>query len=105
MMAPEGVIAAEVMRDLRFATTMAPPGKVISLERYVNRMPENQHDILHKTGGMQDVVKVFTKKGLEVLEAHPLDEAFLKKVTNYEGRKFVHIRDVKPGKGKGSAAG
>merc|ERR1719162_2836482 len=77
---------------------------MISLDKYLDRMQENQEVIYYMSGDSLDVMKkapslqIFLKKDLEVLmlDDH-LDEPCLQKLADYEGKKFVSIQkaDVK----------
>merc|ERR1719162_2168334 len=77
---------------------------MISLDKYLDRMQENQEVIYYMSGDSLDVMKkapslqIFLKKDLEVLmlDDH-LDEPCIQKLADYEGKKFVSIQkaDVK----------
>merc|ERR1719361_3369035 len=94
---------SKLSKLLRFTTTKSE-GKEISLDKYLDRMQETQESIYYMSGDSMDVMKkapslqVFTKKDLEVLmlDDH-LDEPCLRKLADYEGKKFVSIQkaDVK----------
>merc|ERR1719162_213474 len=77
---------------------------MISLDKYLDRMQENQEVIYYMSGDSLDVMKkapalqVFKKKDIEVLMlSDHLDEPCIQKLADYEGKKFVSIQkaDVK----------
>merc|ERR1712125_176131 len=94
---------SKLSKLLRFVTTKSD-GKEISLDKYLDRMQENQESIYYMSGDSMEVMKkapslqIFKKKDLEVLmlDDH-LDEPCLQKLADYEGKKFVSIQkaDVK----------
>merc|ERR1739838_1181800 len=94
---------SKLSKLLRFLTTKSE-GKEISLDKYLDRMQENQESIYYMSGDSIDTMKkapslqIFKKKDLEVLmlDDH-LDEPCLQKLADYEGKKFVSIQkaDVK----------
>merc|ERR1711948_163117 len=94
---------SKISKLLRFTTTKSE-GKDISLDKYLDRMQENQEVIYYMSGDSMDVMKkapalqVFKKKDLEVLMfSEHLDEPCIQKLADYEGKKFVSIQkaDVK----------
>merc|ERR1712013_325288 len=94
---------SKLSKLLRFHSTKADD-KMISLDKYLDRMQENQEVIYYMSGDSLDVMKkapalqIFKKKDLEVLMlSDHLDEPCLQKLADYEGKKFVSIQkaDVK----------
>merc|ERR1712087_328301 len=94
---------SKLSKLLRFVTTKSEE-KEISLDKYLDRMQESQESIYFMSGDSIDTMKkapalqIFKKKDLEVLmlDDH-LDEPCLRKLADYEGKKFVSIQkaDVK----------
>merc|ERR1712032_1560694 len=84
--------------------TTKSAGKEISLDKYLDNMPEKQDQIYYVSGESIDVItklpnlQIFKKKNIEVLLlTDHLDEPCLQKLADYEGKKFVSIQkaDVK----------
>jgi len=94
---------SKLSKLLRFVSTKSD-GKLISLDKYLDRMQESQESIYFMSGETMEIMakapslQIFTKKDLEVLllDDH-LDEPCLQKLADYEGKKFVSIQkaDVK----------
>merc|ERR1712057_33398 len=94
---------SKISKLLRFSSTKSED-KEISLDKYLDRMQESQESIYYMSGDNMEVMKkapalqVFTKKDIEVLMlADHLDEPCIRKLADYEGKKFVSIQkaDVK----------
>merc|ERR1712093_813577 len=94
---------SKISKLLRFSTTKSED-KDISLDKYLDRMQENQESIYYMSGDNMEVMKkapslqVFQKKDIEVLMlSDHLDEPCIQKLADYEGKKFVSIQkaDVK----------
>merc|ERR1712021_265535 len=94
---------SKISKLLRFSTTKSLD-KMISLDKYLDRMQESQESIYYMSGDNMEVMKkspalqVFTKKAIEVLMlSDHLDEPCIQKLADYEGKKFVSIQkaDVK----------
>merc|ERR1712021_192554 len=94
---------SKISKLLRFSTTKSLD-KMISLDKYLDRMQESQESIYYMSGDNMEVMKkapslqVFKKKDLEVLMlTDHLDEPCIQKLADYEGKKFVSIQkaDVK----------
>merc|ERR1712185_852853 len=94
---------SKLSKLLLFITTKSD-GKDISLDKYLDRMAENQESIYYMSGDSLDVMnkapamQIFKKKDLEVLMLNDhLDEPCIQKLADYEGKKFVSIQkaDVK----------
>merc|ERR1712137_1465912 len=94
---------SKISKLLRFHSTKSED-KMISLDKYLDRMQESQESIYYMSGESLDVMQkapalqVFKKKDLEVLMlSDHLDEPCIQKLADYEGKKFVSIQkaDVK----------
>merc|ERR1712225_194833 len=94
---------SKISKLLRFTSTKSEE-KDISLDKYLDRMAENQESIYYMSGDSLEVMKkapslqVFKKKDIEVLMlSDHLDEPCIQKLADYEGKKFVSIQkaDVK----------
>jgi len=94
---------SKISKLLRFFTSKSTD-KEVSLDKYLDRMAENQESIYYMSGDSMDVMgkapalQVFKKKDLEVLMLNDqLDESCIQKLADYEGKKFVSIQkaDVK----------
>lgn len=94
---------SKLSKLLRFFSTKSD-GAEISLDKYLDRMQENQESIYYMSGDALDTMQkapalqVFKKKDIEVLMLPDhLDEPCLQKLADYEGKKFVSIQkaDVK----------
>merc|ERR1712003_202841 len=94
---------SKLSKLLRFATTKSED-KEISLDKYLDNMPEKQDSIYYVSGESLEVMEklpnlqIFRKKNIEVLMlADHLDEPCIQKLADYEGKKFVSIQkaDVK----------
>merc|ERR1712139_28609 len=94
---------SKLSKLLRF-TTSKSEGKDVSLDKYLDRMAESQESIYYMSGDSLDTMtkapslQVFKKKDLEVLMlTDHLDEPCIRKLADYEGKKFVSIQkaDVK----------
>merc|ERR1719162_1284683 len=77
---------------------------MISLDKYLDRMQENQEVIYYMSGDSIEIMnkapalQIFKKKDIEVLMlSDHLDEPCIQKLADYEGKKFVSIQkaDVK----------
>merc|ERR1711988_2087320 len=94
---------SKISKLLRFKSTKSED-KEISLDKYLDRMTENQESIYYMSGENLEVMnkapslQIFKKKDLEVLMlSDHLDEPCIQKLADYEGKKFVSIQkaDVK----------
>merc|ERR1719171_1452545 len=94
---------SKISKLLRFFTTKSDD-KEISLDKYLDRMAENQESIYYMSGENIETMnkapslQIFKKKDLEVLMLPDhLDEPCIQKLADYEGKKFVSIQkaDVK----------
>jgi len=89
---------SKISNLLRFQTTKSD-SKEISLNKYLDNMPEKQDSIYYVSGDSTDVIEklpnlqVFRKKDIEVLMlTDHLDEPCIQKLGDYEGKKFVSIQ-------------
>jgi len=100
----EGIIEDPDNRDvvaglLRFnSTRTAGPDEFVSLDAYIERMPEHQKDIYYLTGESYAAVKdsphleIFRKHGIEVLLlSDPIDEWLVAHLTEYKGKALQSI--------------
>merc|ERR1712078_515788 len=94
---------SKISKLLRFLTSKSTD-KEISLDKYLDRMAENQESIYYMSGENIETMnkapslQIFKKKDLEVLMLPDhLDEPCIQKLADYEGKKFVSIQkaDVK----------
>merc|ERR1712194_498430 len=94
---------SKISKLLRFQTTKSE-GKDISLDKYLDQMPEKQQQVYYISGESMETLQklpnlqIFKKKNIEVLLlTDHLDEPCLQKLADYEGKKFVSIQkaDVK----------
>merc|ERR1712159_725930 len=94
---------SKLSKLLLFVTTKSD-GKEINLDKYLDRMQENQESIYYMSGenietmNKAPALQMFKKKDIEVLMlSDHLDEPCIQKLADYEGKKFVSIQkaDVK----------
>merc|ERR1719160_806459 len=94
---------SKISKLLRFLTSKSSD-KEISLDKYLDRMAENQESIYYMSGDQMETMskapalQIFKKKDIEVLMLPDhLDEPCIQKLADYEGKKFVSIQkaDVK----------
>merc|ERR1719235_1282394 len=94
---------SKISKLLRFTTTTSGE-KEISLDKYLDRMAENQESIYYVSGESLEIIEklpnlqIFRKKDIEVLLlTDHLDEPCIQKLADYEGKKFVSVQkaDVK----------
>jgi len=94
---------SKISNLLRFQSTKSD-GKEISLNKYLDNMPEKQDSIYYVSGDSIEVMEklpnlqIFRKKDIDVLMlTDHLDEPCIQKLADYEGKKFVSIQkaDVK----------
>jgi heat shock protein beta len=95
---------SKISKLLRFASTKSGEDTEISLDKYLDNMPEKQDSIYYLSGESLDIMlkapnlQIFKKKDIEVLLlTDHLDEPCIQKLADYEGKKFVSIQkaDVK----------
>merc|ERR1711918_55967 len=94
---------SKISKLLRYKTTKSGE-KEISLDKYLDNMPEKQESIYYVSGESLEVIEklpnlqIFKKKDIEVLLlTDHLDEPCIQKLADYEGKKFVSAQkaDVK----------
>merc|ERR1712176_696523 len=94
---------SKISKLLRFITTKSS-GKEISLDKYLDNMPEKQDSIYYVSGESLEVMEklpnlqIFKKKNIEVLLlTDHLDEPCIQRLADFEGKKFVSVQkaDVK----------
>ncbi len=85
----------ELVKLLRFESSAAEPGKLISLADYTARMKEGQKDIYFINGLSREHIEggpyleVFKDRGWEVIYTYePVDDFVLSNLMEYEGKKF-----------------
>lgn len=86
----------ELARLLRFESSVAEPGKLISLADYTARMKDGQKEIYFINGLTREHIEAgpyleaFKARGLEVIYTHePIDDFVLSNLMEYEGKKLV----------------
>ncbi len=86
----------ELARLLRFESSQAEPGELISLDDYLGRMPEGQDSIYYINGPSRTAlehgpyVEMFKKRNIEILfTLEPIDDFVLNHLGEYEGKKLV----------------
>ena len=84
----------KIVALLMFETSDGP-GKLTTLQGYVERMKEGQEDIFYFTGESRNVIEnsphleAFKEKGYEVLFlTDPVDELLVQSLTEFQGRKL-----------------
>lgn len=89
---------SKLSKLLRFVSTKSNR-ELISLDKYLDNMKENQDNIYYMSGESFDVMEkspnlqIFEKKGLEVLLFDDtLDEGCIQRLADYEGKKFVSVQ-------------
>merc|ERR1712159_752454 len=89
---------SKISKLLRFTTTKSGE-KEISLDKYLDSMPEKQDSIYYVSGESRETMEklpnmqMFRKKNIEVLLlTDHLDEPCIQKLADYEGKKFVSIQ-------------
>ncbi|KAJ1945725.1 hypothetical protein FBU59_002228 [Linderina macrospora] len=89
---------AEVAKLLRFETSKEEAGKLVALEDYVARMPEDQEHIYffctpnRRLGEDSPYFEPFKQHGAEVLFLHhPLDEFVMGRLQNFKGKRLVSV--------------
>merc|ERR1712196_653317 len=94
---------SKISKLLRYTTTKSA-GREISLDKYLDNMPEKQESIYYVSGESLEILdklpnlQIFKKKDIEVLLlTDHLDEPCIQKLADYEGKKFVSVQkaDVK----------
>ncbi len=87
---------AELAKLLRFESSAAEPGVMISLAEYVERMKEDQDKIYYINGPSRvaiengPYVEMFTKREVEILYTlEPIDDFVLSHLGEFDGKKLV----------------
>jgi len=87
---------AELAKLLRFESSAADPGAMISLDDYVGRMKEGQDKIYYINGPSRiaiengPYVEMFKKREIEILYTlEPIDDFVLSHLGEYDGKKLV----------------
>ncbi len=101
MFLKEGATSDFTHRDaiaklLRFESSTAEAGKLISLSEYVERMPENQKDIYYINGPSRDAIEsgpyleAFKKQNFEIIYTlEPIDDFVFSHLGEFDGKKLV----------------
>merc|ERR1711973_621490 len=91
---------SKLSKLLRFVSTKSNRD-LISLDKYLDNMKENQDNIYYMSGESFDIMEkspnlqIFEKKGLEVLLFDDtLDEGCIQRLADYEGKKFVSVQKL-----------
>jgi TNF receptor-associated protein 1 len=86
----------EIAKLLRFESSKSETGKLISLEEYVERMPENQKEIYYINGPSRSAaesgpyVEAFRKKDIEIIYTlEPIDDFVMNHLGEFDGKKLV----------------
>lgn len=86
----------ELTQLLRFESSKTEPGKLISLQEYVERMPSKQKQIYYINGMRREIVEAspyleaFKVREIEVLYTYdPVDDYVLTTVNEFGGKKLV----------------
>lgn len=81
---------------LRFESSKSEPGKYISLDDYLERMPEKQKHIYYINGPTREIIEAgpyleaFKARDLEVIYTHePVDDFVLTSLAQYKDKKLV----------------
>jgi len=81
---------------LRFESSKAEPGKMISLAEYLGRMQEGQEDIYYINGPGREAIEAgpyieaFKKRDLEIIYTlEPIDDFVMSHLGEFEGKKLV----------------
>ncbi|TYO95309.1 molecular chaperone HtpG [Desulfallas thermosapovorans] len=81
---------------LRFESSKSEPGKYISLDDYLGRMPEKQKHIYYINGPTREIIEAgpyleaFKARDLEVIYTHePVDDFVLTNLAQYKDKKLV----------------
>merc|ERR1712146_651656 len=89
---------SKISKLLRYTTTKSE-GKEVSLDKYLDNMPEKQESIYYVSGESLEILdklpnlQIFKKKNIEVLLlTDHLDEPCIQKLADYEGKKFVSVQ-------------
>lgn len=88
----------DLAKLLRFESSKAEPGQLVSLNQYLERMKEDQQDIYYLNGPNRQTIEnspyleVFKDKEMEVLfTREAADDYILNQMGQYEGKRIVSI--------------
>ena len=88
----------ELVKLLRFSSSQAEEGQLVSLKDYLERMQEEQKEIYFINGPTKEAIEVspyleaFRGQKIEVLYTHEaVDDYILSQVGEFEGKKIVSI--------------
>jgi len=86
----------KLIKLLRFESSKSEPGRLISLQEYVERMPEDQKAIYYINGPSREAIEsgpyleAFRDRDLEVIyTSEAIDDYILNQLGEYEGKKLV----------------
>ncbi|MBW2466179.1 MAG: molecular chaperone HtpG [Deltaproteobacteria bacterium] len=86
----------EIAKLLRFESSKSEPGKLISLQDYVERMAEGQKEIYYINGPSRTAaesgpyVEAFRKRDIEIIYTlEPIDDFVMNHVAEFDGKKLV----------------
>ena len=86
----------DLAKLLRFESSKSEPGKLISLDDYVGRMPEGQDAIYYINGPSRQAIEtgpyfeVFKRREVEIIYTmEPIDDFVFSHLHEYEGKKLV----------------
>ncbi|KAJ2358055.1 hypothetical protein IWW50_001323 [Coemansia erecta] len=95
----------DIAKLLRFETSNKDAKQLVSLDEYVEAMPESQEHIYffctpnRKVGIDSPYYEPFKKHNIEVLFLHhPLDEFVMGRLSNYSGKRLVSVDSEEAGK-------
>ncbi|KAF1084156.1 Chaperone protein HtpG [Sporotomaculum syntrophicum] len=94
--ASDFIYSQDIAPLLRFESSKSEPGKYVSLDEYLERMPENQKHIYYINGPTREVIEAgpyleaFKLRDMEVLYTHePVDDFVLTNLAQYKEKKLV----------------
>ncbi len=87
---------ADLGKLLRFESSAGEPGRMVSLDDYISRMPEGQDTIYYINAPSRAAaeggpyVEMFRKRGVEIFYTlEPIDDFVLNHLGEYDGKKLV----------------
>ncbi len=88
--------SSDIAPLLRFESSKSEPGKYISLDEYLERMPETQKHVYYINGPTREIIEAgpyleaFKVRDLEVIYTHePVDDFVLTNLAQYKEKKLV----------------
>ena len=85
-----------IAKLLRFESSKSEPGKLISLEEYVERMPDKQQEIYYINGPSREALEngpyleAFKRRDLEIIYAmEPIDDFVFSHLGEFDGKKLL----------------